>query len=414
MKHKMLLIFLLLISSGLYAQINITGINRTRAEFLRGYKQLPSDTNTFAFQVNQRTGMKFNYRNELIETNMTFLDARIWGAEFAKPSTNFLSVTEGYVRLFLPLNWSITAGRQLLSIDNERLIGKRDWNLKPTSHDALTINYDSEKTKFQVISAFNQSEYLYDGTNYKATGFYKVMNMLWFSYKFSYLTLATMHVIDGFQSVNNANVIYIRYTPSVLFSYITDTYKLNMRLFYQTGKSASGTNIDAYYAEADFYSRFSKAAGFTIGTEIISGEKMQSGNLIPSFNLLYGTVNRFNGNIDYFSNQNNSLAAGLINPFVKLDFKFGNRLTLNTDFHYFRIIDNTLYQFTEKEKTLGYETDLSLIYKPIETLNLKMGYSIFIPNSSMAFLTGGNSNYFGNYAYLMLTISPELFSNVKK
>jgi hypothetical protein len=57
-------------------------------------------------------------------------------------------------------------------------------------------------------------------------------------------------------------------------------------------------------------------------------------------------------------------------------------------------------------KELGTELDLILDYKPIQIIDLQIGYSVLFATKNMEFLKGGNSNDFNTWAYISLKVSP--------
>lgn len=408
MKKFYVLFILLIAGFQVFAQLKIEGEFRPRAEFRKGYEKLPTDTNTYALFISQRSRLKFNYESEHLISKFSVSDVRIWGQEKTTDAKNALALNEAWVKLNMSKTFSLKAGRQILSYDNERLIGKRNWNQIGAKHDALTMTYQTDAFEMDLVTAFNQSNELLDGTNYEITNNYKTLNILWLSKKSAYLTLSTLHIVDGYQSLKSPEVLYLRYTPGLIINYNTDKLKFNIRGFYQMGKTQTGLDINAYYFSADYYSRFSPKVGFTFGMEYISGDKSKS-EQFEAFDILYGGRHEFNGAMDYFTSPETTNYKGLFNPYAKFDLKLSERLIFNLDFHYFMLHEKLIIDEQEIDNKLGAELDFKINYLHTDNINFELGYSSMLANKSMEYIVGGNYKKIGHFAYLMLTVKPDFF-----
>ena len=115
--------------------------------------------------------------------------------------------------------------------------------------------------------------------------------------------------------------------------------------------------------------------------------------------------------MDYFSVPSTTKGAGLINPYVKLDYAINIRSEFSFGYHMFFLRNKYLPDNINQSinRFLGHELDLSYSNNFYDYLNLTVGYSVFFGSNSMELLSGGNKSGFNNWAFVMLTVNPTLF-----
>jgi hypothetical protein len=144
-----LFFFSLLLSTNAAAQtFELSGQIRPRAEYRHGYRSLIGDNVKPAFAVSQRTRLNLNYFSKQFNSVISIQDVRIWGdvASANKSDINGLMVHQAWGELFVTQKFSIKAGRQTISCDDQRIFGNSDWTQQSRSHDALLIKYTQSKT----------------------------------------------------------------------------------------------------------------------------------------------------------------------------------------------------------------------------------------------------------------------------
>ena len=132
--------------------------------------------------------------------------------------------------------------------------------------------------------------------------------------------------------------------------------------------------------------------------------------LFNSFAPLFGTNHKFNGWMDYFYVGNHAGSVGLTDLFAKVGYqkdKFSALLIPHFFMSAATIIDGA---GNEMDNYLGTEIDIAFGYKIAKTINLKAGYSHMLATDSMEILKGGDSGVTNNWAWIMFTFKPNLFS----
>ena len=119
--------------------------------------------------------------------------------------------------------------------------------------------------------------------------------------------------------------------------------------------------------------------------------------------------------MDYFSDiEANAKGAGLVDPYLKLIYKFGGKVSARLDMHYLMLQNKYVVNTSVIPKHLGDEGDLSFNYSIRNDVTLTAGFSLMLATKSMEVISGGNSMYPGGWGFIMLTIKPTFFSTEKK
>ena len=403
-----------------YAQFTLTGEIRPRAEFRKGFKTLPDDDITPAFFVSQRTRLNYFYKAEKISAKISFYDVHVWGDEQLKTDIPSIGLNEAWAEIPLCDSLSIRLGKQELSYDNKRLIDSWGWNQMGITHNAALLKYKNSDLQIEFTSAFNQKAENNFGTNYSdMTSTYKTLNILWISKKLTeHFKISTFDIADGYQKENTTNTTYIRGTVGGIAEYKKENkYAAILRAFYQTGRLQSGQQIAAYYWNADFSYFLTEKLNTIIGIDYVSGNdaKDTANKKSNSFNMLYGSGHSFNGNMEYFSSLlKQKKGPGLVDGYIDFIYKWNEKWQTRADFHYFLLQNNYIINTEPIDKKLGAEVDLSCKYDFNKEASLMFGFSAMRPEKSMEPIVGGNSSYYGTWAFVMLTVKPTFFKSDKK
>lgn len=414
---QLLIISFILFSYSASAQFEIRTVIRPRFEFRNGYNTLRNDTTTPAAFVSQRTRLNFSYKTKKIETKLSFFDFRVWGDQVWKKDIASMGLNEAWVKININNYWSIKFGRQKLKYDNNRLISPVNWNQIGAAHDVFKINFNKNSWVVDFDAAWNQSSQNKFGTDYYwMNSFYKSLYILWLSKKYKNFTISSLNISDGYQDEINAEIQHYRFTYGFIPDYKNKKLQITGRIFGQTGHLQTGRNILAYYTNLDFSYTVSDKMKFIAGNEIKSGNNaLDSLNTTDnSFNILYGAKHKFNGRIDYFSLPSTTNGAGFIDSYLKANYKFSESTSLLTEYHYFMLQNNFIYEGSVMDKFLGHEIDFIYKQKIKKDIRLEAGYSCIFGTKSLDIIKNGNSNLWNNWFYFMITVDPSFFINKDK
>ena len=403
-----------------YGQFTMDAQIRPRAEFRDGYRQMPAEDSNPGGQVNQRTRLSLSYAGDSrVSARIAIQDLRLWGEVFTMNGEPSFGVYEAWVALHPSERLSITAGRQELRYDTQRLMAINDWALTGRTHDALVARFQSEGgSRLHVGAAFNQSQNRLFETHYLLNN-YKTLNYLWYNTVLGERSRLSLHFIaDGYEHPNDPEDFNLRYTMASYLVY--DGGGVEWRLYpaYQFGKTSRGQDISAWYLMGEAFAPLSESWRATLGFELFSGlDQMPTGEpftvTFTAFSDLYGMGHARNGFMDYFTAfPQHTENAGLFNPYLRNAIRLGERSTLDADLHLFfmqsdypdpgdpgRAID----------KYLGTEIDLVYSYQFNEFTQLQFGYSVLFGSESMEILKGGSKDEFAHWAFAMIRMTPRFF-----
>jgi hypothetical protein len=114
--------------------------------------------------------------------------------------------------------------------------------------------------------------------------------------------------------------------------------------------------------------------------------------------------------------QKSTSEGGLIDIYLKFNWKFVPSASLGIDVHTFslqnNVIDKTSEIRTALPRQLGQELDLYISWEIIKYVNIRGGYSLFLATDTMEKLQGvyGNAR-FPSWAWIMITAKPVLFES---
>lgn len=397
----------------LHAQFSLDGQIRPRAEFRHGYRTMPAEDSKPAGQVNQRTRLTLSYEFESrVSARISIQDVRIWGQDLTTGTAPSFGLHEAWVGLRLSDTWSITAGRQELRYDTQRLMAVNDWALTGRSHDALVARYETEDGhRLHIGAAFNQSQNRLFETYYLLHN-YKTLNYIWYNTQLSPLINTSFHFIaDGYEHPDDPEQFNLRATWASYL--VASPGDLQLRLYpaFQHGKTSRGQDISAWYLMAEASRSITGRLNATLGFEIFSGmDQVDHGDTFTAFSDLYGVGHGRNGYMDYFTTfPQHTNNAGLINSYIKNAFELGERSTLTADLHLFFMQNDFPSPHdpaNAMDKYLGTEIDLVLTHRFNGFTQILFGYSVLFGSESMEALKGGSKNEFAHWGFAMIRMSP--------
>lgn len=425
MKKAILLqLICVLVSISISAQtVEFNGQIRPRAEFRNGYKSLISPDANPAFAISQRSRFTINYASKKINTSISIQDVRIWGdvATANKSDLNGLMLHQAWGEYAVCNYFSVKAGRQIISYDDQRLFGGSDWNQQSRSHDALLFKLaPTKKVNIHLGLAYNQSADKDTGTFYNLNN-YKALQFLYAHYETQKLGISFLAINNGLNfnySENGKTIQEIRYTQTIgpYITYKSGALKINVASYLQIGKNSKDMKKSAFYAGADFNYAIVKSFNTGLGFQYLSGNSQTNMQTTDNeFSTLFGTGHKFNGWIDYFYAGNSHKGVGLLDVYLPLSYKM-NKLTTDFQLHYFssaadvKDLGNTSEAMNS---VLGTEADLMFTYAVSSEMNISFGYSQMFGTKTLKALKGGDNEKTQNWAWVMLTFNPTFFKSEK-
>lgn len=408
MNRLLLITFFSLLSFSAAGQFSLSADMFVRPEFRHGYRRMPLATEKPAGLVNQRSRLILDYRNNKVTTRLSFQDVRIWGQQEQRTHTPSFDVHEAWVQVAITDSFFIKAGRQELRYDNQRFFAVNDWIPPGQKHDALLLQHIGKKGVLHLGAAFNQNQDRLFGTNF-ALNNYKTLNYIWYKTRLSpNFNISLMGVADGFQSPDNAEVLYVRGTWNTFLEFNPGRFVFSFNPAYQHGRSRHGLSINAWYFMSGVSFKANEKVTTALGIEYFTGNNaLNSNDKERAFDALYGAGHTLLGYMDYFTQiPTHTKGAGLINSYFKTRLSFSAKTSLDADLHLFHIQNNFLHQGQLIDKFLGTEIDLTLNYRFNDITQIVAGYSVMFGTESMEVIRGGSKDEFAHWGFVMLRIRP--------
>jgi len=414
MKLKLLVLVVLgLIATEAVAQFTLSAELRPRAEFRNGYKTLaPTDVDA-AFFISQRTRLNTEFNTEMYSFYLSVQDVRVWGdvKQLNVADYNGLGLHEAWAKVNFK-GFSIKAGRQEIAYDDQRMFGSVGWAQQGRSHDALLLKF-GKTFKFDIGLAYNQDKEALFGNDYTVAGNYKAIQYAWFNKKWDAVSLSLLFLNNGLQYIDSADssnneIRYSQTLGSHLKFNVTKGLNAAVNLYYQGGEDVAERSVSAFLAGIDFGYKASENWNLGLGFEVQSSNDYD-GNASENkaFSPFYGTNHKFNGFMDYFYVGNHFNSTGLIDIFAKVGTKLGQKSNLTLFAHSFSSYGEIA---EDVSKGLGTELDLVYNHKLSKDIAIGDGYSQMFAKEGMEVLKNNFDGNTNNWAWLMLTIKPTLFS----
>ena len=397
------------------AQFLINAEVRPRTEFRNGFKTPRTEESKPAFFTEQRSRIYLGYQEEKFKVQVTFQDVRVWGASsqiFKRENGNsFLS--EAWGEYSFNSKFSLKAGRQMLSYDNQRFLGGLEWAQQGRRHDAFLFKYEDEesKLKFHAGFALNNDDdiaepaFLQSPTAnfYSVGGNYKRMQFGWFNKKTDNSSLSILALNATLQNADSTNSN--KQTFGVIGLTKIKGLTLAADVYYQTGKIGSN-QVNALLAGINATIK-TKITPLTLGVEYISGKNDDDLSTdITNFSPDYGTNHAFNDFMDYCFVGPANGNVGVTDFYLKSKFKIGKG-SLNLRVHEFLTGSKQIGdEGQELSKMMGTEVDLVYGMKLSPSTSLAIGYSQMFGTNTLIALRPGTEKL-NNWAFMMLTFKPK-------
>ena len=412
-KYVFLVIFILTVTN-IYSQFTLDAELRPRFEYRHGYKTLfPDNTDPAAF-VSQRTRLNFGYKTEKLHFYLSPQDVRVWGdvPQLNVADENGFSLHQAWADVVMVPDLSLKIGRQEIVYDDQRFFGNVGWAQQGRSHDAAILKFEPSFLKLHFGVAYNQDGEALTG-NILTTNTYKSLQYVWLHKDWEKLSASFLFLNNGLQYIDETDESKndTRYSQTAGFHLNANFSKFNFasNLYYQFGNDLANNDLSAYLLSLE--ANYSALKNLSIGI----GAELQSGNdyVAPAngenkaFNPLYGTNHKFNGFMDYFYVGNHINNVGLLDLNGNVKYAFTKKSNVYLALHQFfaaaEIDDNT-------SKDLGFEVDLVISFKTSDFTSIQAGYSHFFTSKGIEILKNNFDGNTNNWAWVMVTIDPALFT----
>jgi hypothetical protein len=417
MKKLRVIILLVLVGISFDIQAQELDVNlqiRPRFEYRNGYKTLLPEGQEGTSQISQRSRLNFNYKQEDLTVKLTFQNTRTWGdvPTTATADKNGVAVFEAWAQYDLTKKWSARMGRQVLSYDNQRIMGEMDWAQQGQSHDALMVSFHPENHQLDMGLAYNSNAENTFQTPYTVAN-YKAMQYAWYHTTFDKIGASLLFLNTGYEYANADAKLLVDYkqTFGTYLTYKTGKIDTNLSFYGQTGKSTD-LQVSAWDAAVNFGYNITDSFKAGLGYEFLSGKDTNDGSkVIKSFNPIFGTNHGFNGYMDYFYVGNHLNSVGLQDAFLKLNYNV-NKWQFALIPHVFLAAADVVTPLNEKlDSYLGTEIDATFGYTFKKDIVVSGGYSQMFGSKTMEFIKApGDAGHTNNWAWLMISVNPRIFS----
>ena len=425
--RQLLASLLILIPQAVHAQDTGSGLSfdlsyMTRGEIRNGGLVNGDDSaDDFAAFLLGRTRVGVSYAGQGISSRLTAQHSGTWGGQ-----SGTLGVYEAWVQLDTKSGLFFRVGRQNLSYDDQRIFGSDDFSMTGMSHDVLKAGFERKGHKFHVFTAFNQNgENASGGGTYFSGGYqpYKAMESAWYHYDFKRIPLGAsllflnLGMQGGDKGEDNART-WQQQLAGTYLSLKPKGWTFEGAFYYQMGRSEYGIPIDAWMASSKVTMTSGLKAVFYGGYDYLSGDEhfatppegmigVIQHDKIRGFSSVYGSHHKFYGAMDFFyiATYYRGFTPGLQNLYAGGIWTPSEAFSIDASYHFLA----TATQLQNAGKPLGHELELSASCKLRKETKISVGYSYMRGTETMKILKRSSDAGQLQWAWIMLTVSPEAF-----
>lgn len=395
---------------------------RARGEYRNGQGSLREEGVRPATFVNERVRLGIGWEKDNLSMKISAQHTGVYGDTPQTNKNGDVNLNEAWAKFRFGDNNRFFGqlGRQVLSYDDERILGGLDWATAGRSHDALRLGYEDGTNTLHAILAYNQKAENHLDNDYSGNvAGYKTMQSLWYHYNGQEIFQASLLFMNiGVEGAGeNTHVTRCMQTFGTHLTSKVDALNASISAYYQTGRNQANQKVNAYMVGANVKYQFTPLLTIGVADDILSGndDDTDAGDS-KVFDVLYGTHHKFYGTMDYF----NGMALrkrGLNDLNATIAYKASAKVDLNATYHYFSSVNDINYYDNgdlKKAKTLGSEIDLQLNWKVQKFVTLQAGYSVMGATKALKTLQGsGNHNSWQDWGWVSLNINPRLFASKK-
>lgn len=407
--------------------ITFSGQLRSRFEFRDGVFRPIAPGEKPAVLISQRIRLAIDYAyKDILTIKLVPQSVGIWGqanmVQTLEGNGNQFALFEAWAALKLTDYWKLKIGRQVISLDDERIFGELDWAQGGRVHDALSFQFNKNQFDLKAFFACNQNyKNLYDNNinnpagslfNSKGSASYKWMQTVWTGFQVSKTSKVTLLVSNvGFQNAESPNYdsrVFYSQTAGANFFHQGAKLTGNFSAYYQGGKNTTGIKTRAFliagYADYTLNPSWSLGAG----SDFLSGNDVGKPlNHNKAFNPFFNTGHKFYGAMDYYYAGNPHKNAGLSDNYFRINYKTNKSWVFQMSMHQF-ITPNTISgTVKDYDKNLGQEFDLSFIRKINKFTGFSGGYSCYLTTPTVHYLKNTvGAGKAQQWVWLSLNITP--------
>lgn len=372
-----------------------------------------------------RTRLSVGYRRPHLEAKVTAQHQGVWG-QSGKGSFNLY---EAWAQLSTKFGLFAKVGRQVLSYDDERIIGSNDWAMASLSHDVLKLGYEGYGHKAHIILGFNQNAENISGGTYYENGAqpYKIMHTLWYHYDIPKVPLGlsvlfmNIGMQGGIQGATDTDAPSNRYQQLIggYISYKPDRLTAEASYYHQLGRNENNIKMDTWMASIKAQYQITSRVGVVAGYDYLSGDDypyvrpkgmigMAHHEKIKYFNPVYGSHHKFYGMMDFFyvGAFSDSFSPGLQNLYAGASYSPLKGLNLKASYHYLA----TTTSLENTGRTLGHDIDIEASYQILKDAHLAVGFSYMAGTETMEKLKRADTDSNLKWAWFSLIVSPRIFT----
>ena len=395
----------------------------TRGEIRSGglaNEGVDEDENIAKF-ILERTRLGLDYERDILKAHITAQHSAVWG----QAGKGSLNIYEAWAQLKAHNGLFAKLGRQVLSYDDERIIGSNDWAVTALSHDVLKLGYEGHGHKVHAIFAYNQNSESVNGTTLYLNGDkpYKTMQTLWYHYDFQKIPLgASLLFMNMAVQGGKESDLKAQFNQQLLGGYAKyDDGRFGVEASYyrQMGKAEQGIKLKTWMASARGTFSPNEKWRLVGGYDVLSGDPQfpvpgqgQIGLVqhkeINGFTPAYGSHHKFYGAMDFFyvTTYHNGFTPGLQNMYAGVEFSPVKPLKLGTTYHYY----STETKLNNLGKKLGHEIEFTASYDVLKEVKVSLGYTFMAGSKTMEALKRVDHERNLHWAWLNVLIRPRFLS----
>lgn len=361
-------------------------------------------------------------RSDWFEVKLSPQFSGVWGQ-----SGGTLGLAEGWLSMkHNKTGLFAKIGRQVLEYDDERILGYDDWTMTAPTHDVLKFGFEGYGHKVHALLAYNQnSDNIDAGNSYYPGGIqpYKTMQALWYHYttpkSIFELSLIGMNIGMQSQKTDEPNKTIYQQLVGTYMILKPSILRMEGAFYYQMGKEEHDIPLDAFMGSVKARVSPSDIYNIYVGYDYLSGDKyfavppegylgMVFHDKIRGFCPLFGSHHEFYGAMDFFyvDSYVGGFTPGLQNAYVGGTVTPVKGLNINPAYHFFAIATD----LDGLKKPLGHQVELSIDYTFAKFVRVGIGYSYMRGTETMEILQRVSENRQLHWGWVMLSVTPTLFT----
>ncbi len=340
---------------------------RPRFEFRNGYKTLLSEAQESTSFISQRSRLNLNYIDSDFLIKFSVQNIHVWGDVPFNSSTerDGFGLFEAYGQYNLNPDLMIRLGRQVLSYDNQRILGEANWGQAGLKHDAALISWKpAVNHRLDIAAAYNAEAATIIKTPYTLNT-YQNMQLAWYHMDVNNVGFSFLLLNTGYEYTSELQIRETEYiqTYGAFHNFLSGNFFGSLGVYGQSGKKNT-RDLSAWYAGLDLNYKITPTWKTGIGAEYLSGQDMDdTSEKLSSFTPLFGTNHGFNGHMDYFYTGNHQNSVGLLDIYGKMSYSSrGFNFTI-TPHVFYAAANLTDGAGNAQDDYLGTEIDFSAGYK---------------------------------------------------